>query len=481
MRSGNQHRKEHKKVKHSKSRNSKSLKVNQVKIQFTNKPITAWGGLATIVAKLLEVLEFRSWVESALPIEEKSNYAKGVYEKVLATFLTVLSGGERFSHISWWSHGIEAIKKGFGVHWLPRASSTLTRFWGKIYTQSLSEKLAAAARQLAITIIGWQGIVEDTLNLDSSVLIRYGNQKGAKRGYNPKKRGRPSHHPLLAFLGSGYVVNVWNRSGDSGTGQSAVSFFHQTRMVLGANFHINRVLCDSGFYEINFIEYLEHKRLSYIIAVPISPTIQREILQVKQWHTISKGVEIGEFNFQHYDPKWTKPRRYVVVRQSISKRPKALGKQPSLFKDLVDWSTYRISVTITNDSTSTPEEIWRNYRPRANDENVIKDLKEGYGFETFNVNNFWATEAVLAMIALVFHNLIVYLNRTILNPNRPQEQLKTLRHKYFTLPGQLGSGGRNYVLRLSIQERKILAKVIYIIRRISILTQRLNCIAVDSG
>ena len=260
---------------------------------------------------------------------------------------------------------------------------------------------------MAITIIEWQGIKKDTLNLDSSVLIRYGNQEGAKRGYNPKKRGRPSHHPLLAFLGSGYVVNVWNRSGDSGTGQSAVSFFHQTRMVLGANFHINCVLCDSGFYEINFIEYLEHKHLSYIIAVPISPTIQREILQVKQWHTISKGVEIGEFNFQHSDPKWTKPRRYVVVRQSISKRPKALGKQPSLFKDLVDWSTYRISVTITNDSTSTPEEIWRHYRPRANDENVIKDLKEGYGFETFNVNNFWATEAVLTMIALVFHNLIV--------------------------------------------------------------------------
>ena len=97
-------------MKHSKRRNSKSLKVNQVKIQFTNKPITAWGGLATIVAKLLEVLEFRSWVESVIPIKEKSNNAKGVYEKVLATFLTVLSGGERFSHLSWWGHGIEAIK-----------------------------------------------------------------------------------------------------------------------------------------------------------------------------------------------------------------------------------------------------------------------------------------------------------------------------------------------------------------------------------
>ena len=136
---------------------------------------------------------------------------------------------------------------------------------------------------------------------------------------------------------------------------------------------------------------------------------------------------------------------------------------------------------ITNDSTATPEEIWRHYRPRANDENVVKDLKEGYSFETFNVNNFWATEAVLVMIALVFHNLIVYLNRTILNPNRAQEQLKTLRHKYFTLPGQLGSDGRRQVLRLSIQEKKLRATVISIMRRISLISHGLNCIAAGSG
>ena len=466
-------------MKHNKSKNNRLLRVNQVEIQFTNKPITAWGGLASIVAKLLEVLEFRPWVESTIPIEERSNNAKGVYEKVLATFLTVLSGGERFSHLSWWSHGVEALKKTFDVQWLPRASNTLTRFWGKISTQSLAEKLAQAARQLAITIIEWQGILEDNLNLDSSVLIRYGNQQGAKRGYNPKKRGRPSHHPLLAFLGCGYVVNVWNRSGDTGTGQGAVSFFHQTLILLGEDFRINRILGDSGFYLIDFIEYLEHRGFSYIIGVSISPVIQRQILQVREWKKVSKGVEVGEFTFQHQDPKWTQPRRYVVVRQSIAKRPKALGKQPSLFKDIEDWSQYRISVMITNECKSTPEEIWRHYRPRANDENVVKDLKEGYGFESFNVKNFWATEAMLAMIALVFHNLIVYLNRNILNPNRAQQQLKTLRHKYFTLPGQLGGGAGRHVLRLSIQERKIRAKVTSVIRRISLISHRLNCIAVD--
>jgi len=53
--------------------------------------------------------------------------------------------------------------------------------------------------------------------------------------------------------------------------------------------------------------------------------------------------------------------------------------------------------------------------------------------------------------------------------------------KFFTLPGHLGIGGRRYVLRLSVQERKIRATVIPIIRCISLLSHRLNCIAVGSG
>jgi len=97
---------------------------------------------------------------------------------------------------------------------------------------------------------------------------------------------------------------------------------------------------------------------------------------------------------------------------------------------------------ITNDIISTPEDIRRHYR--ANDENVIKDLKGGYGFETFHIKNFQA-----------------------------------LQHNYFTLSRQLGSGGRRYVLRLSVQERKIRAKIVSIMRRIYLMPHRLNCIAVD--
>lgn len=33
------------------------------------------------------------------------------------------------------------------------------------------------------------------------------------------------------------------------------------------------------------------------------------------------------------------------------------------------------------------------YKPRANDENIIDNLKNCFGFDDFNMNSFWATEA----------------------------------------------------------------------------------------
>jgi hypothetical protein len=37
-----------------------------------------------------------------------------------------------------------------------------------------------------------------TLDIDSTVITRYGEQNGAKKGYNKHKPGRKSQHPIIA-------------------------------------------------------------------------------------------------------------------------------------------------------------------------------------------------------------------------------------------------------------------------------------------
>ena len=125
-------------MKHQPNKNEciKAYQVNQVRIEFTDKVVTSWGGICTLMAKFLEQIKFKKWVEETIPIEERSPNARGVYPKVLAQLLTCLTGGSRFNHLQWWGHGIEAVRECFGEKWLPQASSVLTRFWGKIKYQS---------------------------------------------------------------------------------------------------------------------------------------------------------------------------------------------------------------------------------------------------------------------------------------------------------------------------------------------------------
>ena len=57
-----------------------------------------------------------------------------------------------------------------------------------------------------------------TIDLDSTVKTCFGYQEGAKKGFNEKKRGALSYHPLLAFCAeTKEVLQGWLRSGDTYT------------------------------------------------------------------------------------------------------------------------------------------------------------------------------------------------------------------------------------------------------------------------
>jgi hypothetical protein len=72
-----------------------------------------------------------------------------------------------------------------------------------------------------------------TLDLDSGMLTRYGEQEGARVGYNPKKLGRASHHPLIAYMAEmRMAVNAWMRPGDTVSLSNCQSFLEETFDIL---------------------------------------------------------------------------------------------------------------------------------------------------------------------------------------------------------------------------------------------------------
>lgn len=103
------------------------------------------------------------------------------------------------------------------------ADMTVTRYFGGL-VRSQVEHLSAVlwqftARRLQAPALG------AVLDLDSTVFERYGQQQGSLKGYNPRKHGRPSHHPLLAMLAEAkVVVHAWLRSGNTASARGVKSF-----------------------------------------------------------------------------------------------------------------------------------------------------------------------------------------------------------------------------------------------------------------
>ena len=467
-------------LKTSSSHHTDPLRVNQVKIEFTSKEITSLGGLS-IIARFLEEIGFKEWVEESFPVEETSPNGKGKYPKVLSLFLTALSGGNRFTHLLMWGYGREAIKKVFGEEWLPRAVSTLTRFFGKIKSQRQAELWREKAKLFVLKFLEWEGIEEDEVGFDSSVKTLYGEQEGAKKGYNPRKPGRPSHHPLFCFLReSCYGIDIWNRSGDTHSGQGIVEFGRESLSMLESRIRVRRVVCDTGFYRSDWVRALEEGGYRYIIGVPHYWVLQEKVMEIKDWREVEKGIEVGEFRFQHKAEGWDKERRYVAVRRDKRRHPKSGGKQLSLFPEFEEWEGWRVSVYVTNED-SPAEEIWRRYRPRAEQENRIKEIKHDFGLDGFNLDGFWATESVMVLLVLVCYTIINFLRRRVFCRHGKKERLRTLRMKWFIIPGQLGRRGRDEILRLAVRSRKVREKLRWMFREIGRLREKPNCNAFGFG
>ncbi len=66
---------------------------------------------------------------------------------------------------------------------------------------------------------------------------------------------------------------------------------------------------------------------------------------------------------------------------------------------------------MTNSGPSTdPLQVWRYYNGRADCENVIKELQQGFGLSTLICKSFFATEAALGL-AIVAYSLTVLFQR----------------------------------------------------------------------
>ena len=412
-------------------------------VSYTSKEITPWGGMV-FLKQMLQKIGFRELIENNpdLPVSGSNRGYKT--STIIEGFITsIWCGANRFLHTEVTRHDV-ALGKIFDWKNTP-GQDTYKRFFSK-FTQATNQKVSDYFYSWIFDNVKFDNF---TLDIDSSVMTRYGEQEGAKKGYNPAKRGRASHHPLIAFIADvKLVANMWLRSGNTSSANNFLSFLEDTLAKL-KNKTIGLIRLDSGFFQSDILDYLEEKVMDYVVAVKFTHPIQHMIHDIKNWVILDTGIEICEQIYQ--SKSWDKPRRIVIVRQKIKDRPQATGKQLSLFPEEEIYRNYRYSAYVTNMKLPAAE-VWRLYRGRGDAENRIKELKYDFGFDSFNLNDFFATEAALTF-AMIAYNLMSLFRMFVLQ-EKTQKTLSTLRYRTFAIGAYFEKINGKLVLKIALNKKR---------------------------
>jgi hypothetical protein len=144
--------------------------------------------------------------------------------------------------------------------WLRRAAPSLVPILDELLWQLVRIRWSWARVPKAVTLV-----------LDSTISVRYGKkQAGAELGYNPKKPGRPCHHPLLAFaLESGDLLGVRWRPGSAHAATGAVPWIRTlVERLRGLGVREITVRLDKGFFSKEIVRTLQELEVGFFLKMP---------------------------------------------------------------------------------------------------------------------------------------------------------------------------------------------------------------------
>jgi hypothetical protein len=209
--------------------------------------------------------------------------------------------------------------------WLRRA--------GKVLVPHLDELLWYVVRRRWSAARGAPRAL--TLILDSTVAVRYGlEQAGAERGYNPKKPGRPSHHPLLAFLQeTGDCMGVRWRPGNAHTAAGAEAWLTElVARLRAAGVADITVRLDKGFFSRSMVRTLEALEVGFVLKIPAHGWLQDHH---GPWRRSAKGADV----FPGHELWTTSGTLWGARLLSIQTR------RPLQGEDTLDLDTYETALT----------------------------------------------------------------------------------------------------------------------------------------
>ena len=422
----------------SKKQNKCNRTLTQVKEEFTGKNLTRFGG-SGLIRRFFHRYQVKQQIENRIKVEGRRKSKYGIGDMLISCLYGMFLGYPRPGQMDLLTTD-RVFQKVADLASFP-VQSTISRFLNAVKV-CVAREIADFNFDLLMKFRGsFKAMKSITLDLDSHVTPVYGSQQRAGLGYNPKKKGRKSYHPLLCFIGEtrDYIGGLF-RSGKHHTSYNAVKFLKRMVKKLPSHIEDIKLRADSGFFGRDMIEHLIKEEIEFYMAIPIQPWVQKKIRHTRNWTDIGGGVETGECEYV-LTKKIT--LRMVFIRQKI-KGNNSPKKQLKLLN--IDEVKYDYQVITTN-SNKEAADVWRYYNQRACCENFIKEGIYGFGLDKV-VSHSYAGNYAWFELLMLGYNLMNFFKEEALNQKKVKHMTQTIRDRFFLIPGRLVSTSRQWVLKL---------------------------------
>ena len=369
---------------------------------FSASSLTAYGGLLP-VATMLEKLQFQQLIEEHVTIKRLTTSMPG-FRFVLGMVLALYVGFSRLNHLQYLERepmltGILEVVK------LP-PQCTFWRFLASLHL-SAARQLLEVGRRMRQRV--WEAahveLKEVTLDTDTTVQTVYGQQMGARKGYNPKHRGKKSYQPILTFLAeTREYVGGELRKGDRPTGKQIAAHLESVFAALPETVERVYARADSGFYCWEAVATYEKHGCRFVLSAQKTSRLVEE-LQVAAWTGSPRTDADGQCEFRYQPQGWGRAYRFVALRYQKKPKPTECN-EPEQYQ-LFDTPEYSYRVFVTN-LDAPIDALVGFYRQRAGAENLIKEANNDAGLAA-HPSARWAMNCVHFQLAMLAYNLNCWL------------------------------------------------------------------------
>ena len=401
--------------------------VQKIQFSFEEHGLSHFGGM-WLIQHFCKKLGLKKHLQDYVRISQR-NHDYHVSEMILALLYSMIMGLRRINKTEILQYN-GAFLSMLGLSKFPD-QSTLRRFLARLLPRDIRQigRLHDSLRSQLFALPYRRHSL--TFDIDSIVVVLYGKQENARVGYNPKKPGRRSYHPIVCF--EAHFQEFWHgslRPGNAVSLTGIIGFLKACLAKVPSGIAMSRVRfrMDSGFYSLRVASFLDEIGCRYVIVAKEYPTVRAQA-RACRCRALNNGWEAGEFQAPIRQNS-NKLYRFIVVRRPVPEDP-VEAKQLKLFQD----KKYVYHIFVTNLKT-TPWRVYLFYNPRATVEKNNRELLYDYPLAKIPSTS-WTANVAFFQLILFAANIVHWFKRLCLPQGYWSATLDTIRTDFLVLPAKL--------------------------------------------